>query len=109
MSTIFQSLKSISNYPIPSAVIEDTAEDFGLDAQQKSTADIRKGRNYMLAKARVYDFLSDAPNISQSGITYTFSDVEKKSFKAKAESIRESLGETDMSDNNSYGYQGENF
>lgn len=109
MSTIFQSLKSISNYPIPSAIVEDAAEDYGLDAGQNSTVDIRKGKSYMLAKARLYDFLSDAPNISQSGITYTFSDVERKSFKAKAESIRESLDENDISDNNNYGYQGENF
>lgn len=109
MKTIFQSLKNISNYPIPSTVIEETAEDYGLDAQQESTADIRKGRCYMLAKARIFDFLADAPNVSQSGITYTFSESERKSFRTKAESIRDNLGETDISDNNNYGYQGENF
>lgn len=109
MNTIFQSLKSISNYPVPATTIEEAAEDFGLKPEGEATASVRNGRNFLLAKAKMYDFLAEAPNISQAGISYTFSESEKKRFKAKADAIRSGLGYEDISTGSDYGYQGENL
>ena len=101
MGTISNSLRSISNYPIPPAIIEEVAEDSGLNPDELVTPEIR-----MLAKAGIYDFLSEAPNISQAGISYTFSNDERNRFKLKAGSIRKKL---EGSNHGVYGYQGEDL
>lgn len=106
MGTISKSLKSLSSYPIPSATIEEVAEALGLNPSDDITPNIRNSNNYKLAKAGIYDFLSEAPNISQAGISYSFSDGERKRFKAKADSIRSEL---DYNNQDVYGYQGEDL
>lgn len=106
MGTISKSLKSLSSYPIPSATIEEVAEGLGLNPSDEVTPGIRNSNNYKLAKAGIYDFLSEAPNISQAGISYSFSNGERKRFKAKADSIRNEL---DYNNQDTYGYQGEDL
>lgn len=106
MGTISKSLKSLSSYPIPSATIEEVAEALGLNPSDDITPGIRNSNNYKLAKAGIYDFLSEAPNISQAGISYSFSDGERKRFKAKADSIRNEL---EYNNQDVYGYQGEDL
>ena len=106
MGTISNSLRSISNYPIPPAIIEEVAEDSGLNPDELVTPEIRKSKSFMLAKAGIYDFLSEAPNISQAGISYTCSNDERNRFKLKAGSIRKKL---EGSNHGVYGYQGEDL
>lgn len=105
MGNISKSLKSLSSYPIPSATIEEVVEGFGLNPGEEVTPEIRRSKVFMLAKAGIYDFLSEAPNISQAGISYSFSDDDRKRFKSKAESIRSEFG----SSQGVYGYQGEDL
>lgn len=106
MGTISKSLKSLSSYPIPSATIEEVAEALGLNPSDDITPSIRNSNNYKLAKAGIYDFLSEAPNISQAGISYSLSDGERKRFKAKADLSRNEL---DYNNQDYYGYQGEDL
>jgi hypothetical protein len=106
MGTISNSLKGLTGYPVPQAVFDDAAEEQGLDPNGVMTAEIRGGKAYMRAKARVYDFLSEAPNITQAGISYSYSDEDRKRFRQKAESLR---SEADGNREGIYGYQGEDL
>jgi hypothetical protein len=106
MMTISNSLRGLTNYPVPSAVFDDAAGEQGLDPNAVLTAETRAGKSFKRAKARIYDFLSDAPNITQAGISYSFSDEDRKRFRQKAESLRL---EADGSGKGVFGYQGEDL
>lgn len=103
---ILESLKSLSGYPIPRLSLENIAEECGLSASDDATADVRATKPFKRAKARVYILLSEAPDVSQGGITYSFSDEDKKRFRTQAQDLLGEIGD-DMSDN--YGWQGENL
>ena len=107
--TISAALKSISNYPIPSLVIENIADEAGLgEVTQTVTKEMRKGSDFKRATAYVYRFLADAPNIQQGGISYTFSEDERSRFAKRAAAILDELGEGDQADI-PCGYIGEDF
>ena len=90
---VLQSLKSISSYPIPTATVEDIAEGAGLTVDTVMTTEIRNGKEYKRAKAQVFLFLSEAPNVSQGGITYSFSEAERNRFRSRASNILNEIGE----------------
>lgn len=90
---VLQSLKSISSYPIPTATVEDIAEGAGLNIDTELTMEIRNGKEYKRAKAKVYLFLSEAPNVSQGGISYSFSDADRNRFRSRASNILNEIGE----------------
>lgn len=106
--TIQQSLKSINAYPIPQYTIQDIADARELNMSAEATADERKKVAYRLAKADVLKWLANAPDISQAGISYSFSDEEKKAFRKQANAIYEDCGEVDSSLTR-FGYKGELF
>jgi len=107
--TISAALKSISNYPIPSSVIDNVADEAGIaDTTQTATKEIRKSSDFKRATAYVYRFLADAPNITQGGISYTFSEDERSRFSKRAAAILDELGEGDQADIQC-GYMGEDF
>ncbi len=102
--TILQSLKSLSNYPIQTATIQNAVEGFGFDVSEEATLETRKSKDFKRAQAQIYLFLSEAPNVSQGGISYSFSDDERKRFRLRADNLLDEVG-----DNNSgveYGYMG---
>lgn len=68
----------------------------------------RQGSAYKRAKAKVYLFLSEAPNVSQGGISYSFTADERSRYARKAEAILEEIGDPE-DDGIKYGYIGENF
>lgn len=103
-----QSLKSISAYPIPTATLADIAEGAGLAADAELTAEGRNSREYRLALARVYLFLSEAPNVSQGGISYSFSEWERQRMRRKAEELLDALG-VDADGCVPLGYKGEDL
>jgi hypothetical protein len=106
MMTISNSLRGLTNYPVPSAVFDDAAEEQGLDPNGELTAEVRTCKAFKHAKARIYDFLSEAPNVTQAGISYSFTDEDRKRFRQKAESIRLEVG---GSGKGVFGYQGEDL
>lgn len=106
--TIQQSLKSINAYPIPQYTIQDIADARSLELTGEATADERKKDAYRLAKADVLKWLSQAPNISQAGISYSLTDEERRSMRKQANAIYEDCGEIDSSFIK-FGYKGELF
>lgn len=105
MATILNSLKSVSAYPIPQCTLQDIAENRGLDTGKEATPDVRRSNELRLAKADVMYWLSKAPNVSQAGISYNFSDSDRLNFKRQANAIYRECGE--KLPESSFGYKGE--
>ncbi len=106
--TILQSLKSLSGYPIPQLSLENVIEEAGLTAGGEATKAVRGSAAYKRAKAHVYLFLAEAPDVSQGGISYSFSDEDKKLFRTQAEALLDEIGDESIASDN-YGWQGEDL
>jgi len=106
---VLQSLRSLSSYPIPTATIEDVAEGVGLAIDTELTQELRKDKRFKRAQARVYMFLSEAPNVSQGGISYSFSEEERRRFRLRAENLFEQIGDAASEAGVEYGYKGEDL
>ena len=92
---VLQSLKSLSAYPIPSVTVTEMSTE------------IRNSVEYKRACAKVYMFLADAPNVSQGGQSYSFSEDERRRFASRANGILEDIG--DISESVECGYIGEDL
>ena len=103
-TTIQNSLNSISAYPIPLNTLQDIAEERGVDIEGVATAEIRTSSQFQLAKADIYYWLSKAPNVSQAGISYSFSDRDRLNFSRQANAIYRKNGEALPI--RSFGYKG---
>ena len=106
---VLKSLKSLSSYPIPTATIENVAGEVGLTLDDELTQELREDKRYKRAKANVYAFLSEAPNVSQGGISYSFSEEERKRFRLRAENLFEEIGDANSGTGVEYGYKGEDL
>lgn len=109
--TILQSLRSITAYPIPTATLQDIAEGCGLLLDEEVTSEVRNSTQMKRAKARTYVYLITAPNISQNGVSFSFSSDERKQFKQLAKDLFNEAGEdaSCLGNGVKYGYVGENF
>lgn len=85
--TILESIQTISAYPIPAKVVREFAEKQGLNVDTGITNTIRESGAFKAALAAAYEWLADAPNISQGGVSYTLNDMQRKFYRAKAESL----------------------
>lgn len=106
---VLQSLKSLSGYPIPLATIQDVANGIGISVDAEATGEIRGSKEFKRAKARVYLYLSKAPNVSQGGISYNFSEEDRRRFRQEAESILDEIGDNADGLGVTYGYKGEDL
>lgn len=102
-------LKSINAYPIPENVILEAALKNGLDADTEVTKEVVDSSSYRLAQAEVYTFLAGAPNITQNGISFSFSDEQRNYFMKTATAIRDNEGVTSPERGQGYGYMGEDL
>ncbi len=93
MRAVIDMLKSVSNYPVSTDVLNRIALVRGVDLEVVATADIVNSKEYSLTEADTLYWLSKAPNISQNGFTYTFSDRDRLNFKRQATTIYKRCGE----------------
>lgn len=107
--TIQQSLKSLTAYPIPPATLQDIAEGCGLQPDAELTPEMRNSKEMKRAKARAYAYLITAPNISQNGVSFSFTAEERKQFKKLAVGLLKEIGDDTSSIGTKYGYVGEDF
>ncbi len=105
---IIDALKSISNYPIPTSTVVNITEEAGLTATKEADKETRNSPAFKKAKAMTYQFLSEAPNISQGGINYNFGTDERARFAKKAAALLQEAGEEDNTEFE-VGYVGEDF
>lgn len=98
---------ALSPYPIPMEYVNSIGEGCGLDlegdARDASTGDLYR------AKARVYFFLATTPNISEGGVSISFTAEDKKLFLAMARRFANLAGEDGLIPGMTYGYKGENI
>lgn len=102
MATIVEGLKSLNAYPIPMQTILCIAEGRGL-----SPYDIMNDTvEYRLATADVYMWLSNAPDVSQGGQSFSFTDEQRKHLRQRAQSIYGAEGVSKAAKHTIYGYKG---
>ena len=109
MKKISELLQSVNSYPIPANVISEAGIRYGLDLEAEATKEIISSSGYKLAKADIYAFLAGAPNVTQNGISFSFSEDQRKYFLNISNSIRTEEGVTDATSGQSYGYMGEDL
>lgn len=103
---VLESLLSLSAYPISRKAVRNIAEENELDADEWLTPEIRKEKAYRKSVAGVYLLLAESPNVTQEGISYSFSESERKLFRAKAAAELEAIGEV-SSVTPKFGYKGQ--
>lgn len=106
-TTCIEALRSINAYPIPPRVFDRIAVERGLNLEENLTTEGAKGKPYRLAKADVLMWLSKAPNVSQGGQSYTFSDEQRDEMQCEARSIYNAVGEQADAVGVVYGYKGD--
>jgi hypothetical protein len=106
METILESLKSVNAYPVPLRTLVKIAEERGLSLTEEATKEVLRGKNYKLAYADLLLWLSLAPNISQGGQSYSFTDEQRQQFRNSAKALFDEFGEETSSVQPTYGYKG---
>ena len=104
--TVLDSLRSISGYPLSAFALEMAAISRGLDIREEVTKDVAASDAYRLAKADVLMMLADAPDVTQEGISYSFTDEQRNSFRMSASVIYGECGD-DTAGSTIYGYKGD--
>lgn len=105
---VLDSLRSLNGYPIPVLTLELVAAGRGLDPEEEVTPALLRSASFMLAKADVLVWLSGAPDVTQEGISYSFTDEQRNSFKISADRIYGQYGgEDDSAAGTVYGYKGD--
>lgn len=87
MATIEDALKGINAYPIPQRTIIEIALRRGCGLSDEMTRENLTARPFNLAKADVLIWLSLAPNITQGGISYSFTDEQRTKFRNQANDL----------------------
>lgn len=107
MVTINSSLKCISAYPISDEVIANVCTKRGLTPSDEFTAATFSTSTYQLSKADIMIYLSQAPDVSEGGVSFSFSDAQKSYYRKSAIAVYKTLGDTDaIAQLNNYGYKG---
>lgn len=105
---VFNFLKSVSAYPVPMMTLAEIASGRGLYLTDEADEDTTASQAYKGAKADLLIWLSVAPNVSQGGQSYSFSEYERKNMRAQAMALYGEIGES-ASENKGvkYGYKGD--
>ena len=97
-------LRAVSAYPIPMRTIEAKALKRGLDLEGDAEVG---GDALRLAVADLYVWLYFAPNVSQGGQSYSFTDAQREWWRKQALAIYDELGDEEAAALHSqYGYMG---
>lgn len=107
MNDVLTSLRGVTVYPIPAGVLAECALDAGCNPDAEVTREVRNSKEFKRAKAHVYNFLASAPNITQQGVSFSFSATERANFRKLAATLEaEANGD---GTGGVYGYVGEDF
>ncbi|MBO7264367.1 MAG: hypothetical protein J6U93_07600 [Alistipes sp.] len=104
MATIVESLRALNAYPIPMTTLVTIVEGRGL--MPHDTLINEAMQDYRKAEADVYMWLSNAPDVSQGGQNYSFSDEQRRHLRQQALAIYNEAGENNASKRTIYGYKG---
>jgi hypothetical protein len=82
--TVNEALRSVNAYPIPERTIQEVCGRRGLDIYGEAGFSVLESADFKLAKADLLLWLSYAPNVSQGGQSYSFSDEQRKNLRNEA-------------------------
>ena len=82
--TVNEAFRSINAYPIPDRTIQEVCERRGLDPCGEAGVSVLDGADFRLAKADLLLWLSYAPNVSQGGQSYSFTDEQRTNLRNEA-------------------------
>lgn len=106
--TIHEALRGINAYPIPTRTLGEICERRGLSLDEEASVALLTEASFQLAKADVLLWLSYAPNVSQGGQSYSFSDDQREQMRGQASGLLKDYGEDEQTDKvyTRYGYKG---
>lgn len=108
--TILQSLQCLSAYPIPVGVIADILLSCGLYSEDNFNTEVIESKSYIMAKSKLYDYLFTAPNVSENGISFSFSESQREYFKSMSLMLKRKAGEeASLANGVVFGYKGEDL
>ena len=87
MAKVIETLKGVNAYPVPLRTLVETAEKRGLDLDGEAKAEVLKSKAYNLVKADLFMWLSFAPNISQGGQSFSFTDEQRTRLRNQAKAL----------------------
>ena len=105
MNTVLEALRGINSYPIPLRTINEVAERRGVDLNEETTVGILQSREFNLSRADLLLWLSYAPNVTQGGQSYSFSDEQRMRMRGMAHQIYDEMDEAGLP-KTLYGYKG---
>lgn len=107
-TTVLDLLKSANAYPVPPRTLIEVSLRRGLPMEDEATTEIAQSAAYNLAKADILMWLSRAPNISQGGQSYSFSEDERTQLRKEAAALYKEYGEDGEEEKHVtvYGYKG---
>lgn len=107
VKTNLDALKSVNAYPIPPRTLVEVSTRRNISLADKTSQEILQSKNFRLAKADLLLWLSIAPDISQGGQSFSFTDEQRKDFKRQAFAIYDVLEPTENTGCVSFGYKGD--
>lgn len=103
--TTLEAIKGISSYPIPLRTIQEVAERRGVSLDAEANVEVLMSEEYKLVNADLLTWLSYAPQISQGGQSFSFTDEQRLQFRNRANELYSSMDATDAPKVR-YGYKG---
>lgn len=105
-TTVQESLKGVNAYPVPLRTLVEVAEARGLSLTAEATKEVLDSEAYNLAVADLLLWLSIAPNISQGGQSYSFSEEQRTQLRNRANALFAKYGDDGAASKPIYGYKG---
>ena len=106
MNTVLEALRGINSYPIPLRTIIEVAERRVVDIYSETTLSMLKSREFNLCRADLLLWLSYAPNVTQGGQSYSFTDEQRLRMRNMAQQLYDELKEDEGLPKTVYGYKG---
>ena len=109
VKTTFDALLGVTGYPVPRRSVEAIATRRGLDLGSDPSQVVMTSKEFRLCEADMLMWLFRAPNVSQGGQSYNFTDEQRSDFRNRARRIYKDLGDTGDAAAASiqYGYKGD--
>lgn len=105
--TFLEALKGVNAYPIPLRTIMEAADRRNIPLTADATQESLQSKDYLLAKADLLLWLSLAPDISQGGQSFSFTDAQRKDFKRQARALFDKYEPDAGAGCVRYGYKGD--
>lgn len=106
--TIRELLHAIAPCPVPDSYINAIGTEIG-QANMDVDVSLMDTRSVYRSEARLYIYLATTPNVSEGGVSISFTTAEKNMFLDLARRYANMAGETGLVPGATYGYKGQNI